>query len=183
MPLVLSWALSLLSVVTTVGVLLGLWKRRVLALRAVKLPQHLPNVNIETSGTIGARMNKVIRRGLLSALAFMAFLPGLAADQKPWDAVPQMKCSEVFTSAGEFTPRSESAFTWMVGYMDGLRAASMLDKRLRTLSEAGSLTIGTMLLAYCQKKPEDTLRGAATSVAEFLMNAQPGRRLDLEWNW
>ncbi len=43
-----------------------------------------------------------------------------------------------------------------------------LDKRLRTLREAGSLTVGPMLLAYCQKKPEETLRGAATGVAVFL---------------
>jgi hypothetical protein len=98
-------------------------------------------------------------------------LPGLAADQMRWDAAPHMKCSEVITSEGEFTARTESAFTWMVGYLDGLRAASMLDKRLRTLSEAGSLTVGPMLLAYCQKKQDDTLRGAATSVAELLIRA------------
>lgn len=94
-----------------------------------------------------------------------------------------MKCSEVITSGGEFTPRAAPAFTWMVGYMDGLRAASKLDKRLRTLSEAGSLEVGSMLFAYCQQKQEETLRGAATGVAELLMNAQPGPRLDLEWNW
>lgn len=127
-------------------------------------------------------MDKVIRLALLSALGLAVLLrPCLPADEKPWDAAPQMKCSEVITSDGNFTPKTEAALTWMVGYMDGLRAVSMLDKRLRTLSEAGSLTVGPMVLAYCQKKPEDTLIGAATGVAEFLMNAQPGRRLDLEW--
>lgn len=129
-------------------------------------------------------MNEAIRRGLLPALGLaVLILPSLAADQMRWDAAPYMKCSEVITTEGEFTPRTESALTWMVGYMDGLRAASMLDKRLRTLSEAGSLQVGPMLLAFCQKKQDDTLRGAATGVAELLMNSLPGRRLDLEWKW
>jgi hypothetical protein len=113
-------------------------------------------------------MNKAIRRGLLPALGLAALiLPSLAADQMRWDAAPYMKCSEVITSEGEFTPRTEAAFTWMVGYMDGLRAASMLDKRLRTLSEAGSLTVGPVLLAYCQKTQDDKGQWAGTSETDL----------------
>jgi hypothetical protein len=121
------------------------------------------------------------RLALFLALGLsLGALTALAAD-KPWDAAPQRKCSEVVTHDGEFTPQTASALTWLVGYMDGLRAVSVLDKRLGTLSEAGSLTVGPMLLAFCQKNQEDTMIGAATSVAEFLINAQPGRTLNLEW--
>jgi hypothetical protein len=121
------------------------------------------------------------RLALFSGLSLsLSALTALAGD-KPWDAAPQRKCSEVITHAGEFTPQTASALTWLVGYMDGLRAVSVLDKRLGTLSEAGSLTVGPMLLAFCQKNQEDTMIGAATSVAELLINAQPGHTLNLEW--
>ena len=103
------------------------------------------------------------------------------ADDRPWDATPRSKCSEVIASDGNFTPRTGSALNWLVGYMDELRAASILDKRLGSPSEAGSLTIGPMFLAFCQRKQGDTVIGAATSVAELLVNAQPGRTLNLIW--
>jgi hypothetical protein len=84
---------------------------------------------------IGGTMRRQLKETTLAAVlgvsvAALVSISASLADDKPWDATPKRKCSEVITSDGNFTPQTASALTWLVGYMDGLRAASILDKRL-----------------------------------------------------
>ena len=90
-----------------------------------------------------------------------------------------MKCGDVVTSTGQFTERTPSMFTWLVGYIDGIASPSILDKRLRVLSDSGSEQIAPLILAFCMKKQDDTLISATTGVAEMLINAQSGRVINL----
>jgi ABC-type phosphate/phosphonate transport system substrate-binding protein len=109
-----------------------------------------------------------------------AFSPSSAAD-KSWDAMPHRKCSEMITPSGEFTAKTEAMLTWLVGYIDGISAPSILDKRLKTISDAGSEQIGPLVLVFCSSKQDDTLIEATTGVAEFLINSQSGRVLNLQF--
>ena len=102
------------------------------------------------------------------------------AQEKPWDAVPQFHCSDVVTSSGEFTAKTEAMFTWLVGYMNGVNAVATLDKRLSNLNDAGSFQVGPMVLAFCTKNQGDTIMSATTAVAEFVINAQAGKRITLK---
>jgi hypothetical protein len=114
----------------------------------------------------------------ISVLAILLFgLVGASAEEQPWDAVPHMRCSDVVTPGGEFTAKTPFVFTWLVGYIDGLSAPSVLDKRLQTISNAGSQQVAPLVLAFCMNKQDDTLITATTGVAEMLINAQPGRRV------
>ena len=116
----------------------------------------------------------------ISVLLF-SLVGAAAAEDRPWDAVPHMKCSDVVTPAGKFTAKTPLMFTWLVGYIDGISAPSTLDKRLRTVGDAGSEQVAPLILAFCMNKPDDTLISATTGVAEMLINAQSGRVLDLQF--
>jgi hypothetical protein len=102
-----------------------------------------------------------------------------AEDKLPWDATPHLKCSEMITPAGEFTAKTEAMLTWLVGYIDGISAPALLDKRLKTIHDAGSQQIGPLVLAFCEKKQDADLITAATGVAEMVINAQSGKVLNL----
>jgi hypothetical protein len=121
-------------------------------------------------------MKIAVQVGVLISLLFS--LTGASAEEGPWDAVPRMKCSDVVTPAGKFTAKTPLMFTWLVGYIDGISAPSILDKRLGSISDAG--TVAPLILAFCMNKQDDTLIAATTGVAEMLINAQPGRLLNLK---
>lgn len=111
--------------------------------------------------------------GLLAAF-------GSAAAEKPWDAMPYRECREIVTPAGEFTPYTEAALTWLVGYVSGLQAA-IQDERMKTLSDPGSLKIGPMVLAHCAANPDEGLIWAATEIVDGLINSLPGRPIILKF--
>ena len=102
-----------------------------------------------------------------------------AEDQLPWDAAPHRKCSEMITPGGDFTAKTEAMLTWLVGYIDGISAPTSLDKRLRTIHDAGSQQIAPLVLAFCENKQDVDLITAATGVAEMVINAQSGKVLNL----
>ena len=125
-------------------------------------------------------MKIAIQGTMLIGLLFSLVVtnPSSAAD-KSWDAIPHRKCSEMITPSGEFTAKTEAMLTWLVGYIDGISAPSILDKRLKTISDAGSQQIGPLVLVYCRNKQDDTLVAATTGVAELIINTQSGRVLNL----
>lgn len=66
---------------------------------------------------------------------------------------------------------AEGLFYWFGGYIYGLKATSALDTRPQSAE-----------LTFCSENPEDTLISAATAVAEFLVNSQPGgETLNFDW--
>jgi hypothetical protein len=125
-------------------------------------------------------MKSAIQVTILASLMFFRLVSPSPAADNPWDAVPHLKCSDVVTSDGKFTEKTATMFTWLVGYIDGISAPAILDKRLKTIRDAGSEQVGPLVLAFCTKKQDDTLIAAMTGVAELIINSQSGKVLNLQ---
>ena len=124
-------------------------------------------------------MKKALLAVTVAALCLLVENPSFA-QEKPWETISQRKCKEFVDAEANLTPMAEAFFYWFNGYVYGLKGASVLDNRLKALSNYTDASAA--VLAFCAKKPEDTLIEATTSVAEFAVNsAGPGKTLNLDW--
>ena len=111
---------------------------------------------------------------LLAALALFLVLANLSVAQTR--DIPNLMCSEVYSDKN-FTETTGLMLTWLSGYRDGIAALSALDDRLQKLPNFDQ--IGSLVLAICTAKPDQSVGETATDVFQALINALPGERLKL----
>lgn len=120
-----------------------------------------------------------MRKFLLSTAASIV-LVSLAQAQSPfnnppdWD-VGQLKCSDIIEQSGP-KPASLFYFYWLNGYINGLKGASVLDKRLEAASYFKEEELRAAVLTICSKKPDMPVLQATVGVVEMAINVSgPGK--------
>ncbi len=119
------------------------------------------------------------RNALVATLVLLLTLTDYATAAQPWEEAPKFKCDEVISGDGSLTSRTGAMLTWLAGYRDGVGSLASLDGRLKSVGGISLSELGPMVLAYCKAKPMMPVAEAATGVFEFMINGQPGPRIDL----
>lgn len=128
-------------------------------------------------------MKKALLAVTVAALCLEVANPSFAQDKPPSWNIGQMKCSEIVEpDTTNFKPMIEYYFYWLNGYINGLKGASVLDKRLKAMSVFSEEDVRAAVMTYCSKNPDMSLIQATTGVAEFMINVSgPGKTLNLNW--
>ncbi len=129
-------------------------------------------------------MKKALLAVTVAALCLGVESPSFAQDKPPSWNIGQMTCSEIVEpDTTNIKPMIEYYFYWLNGYINGLKGASVLDKRLKAMSVFSEEDVRAAVMTYCSKKPDMSLIQATTGVAELLINtAGPGKTLNLDWH-
>ena len=128
-------------------------------------------------------MKKALLAVTVAALCLEVANPSFAQDKPPSWNIGQMKCSEIVEpDTINFKPMIEYYFYWLNGYINGLKGASVLDKRLKAMSDCSEEDVRAAVMTYCSKNPGMSLIQATTGVAEIMINTSgPGTTLNLNW--
>jgi hypothetical protein len=149
-------------------------------------PADTGNRHLSATSIAGNFMVRTIEKVLILAAAMSYCCYAIAQDKPPSWEVGQLKCIDIFEpDSTEFKPKPmiEYYFYWLNGYISGLKGASVLDKRLKAMSQFDESEVRAAVITYCRKDPDMSLIQATTAIAELMINMMgPGKTINLNWH-